>query len=61
MLGGGGASTPKAIADRPHAPTGLASIEGHGMAEAMAATHLDPVDAPGGNPGACWSSASTHG
>ena len=46
MIGGGGASMPKVIADRLHALTGLDYIEGYGMSEAMAATHINPADAP---------------
>lgn len=46
MIGGGGASMPAAIAERLHALTGLDYIEGYGMSEAMAATHINPADAP---------------
>ena len=46
MIGGGGATMPAAIADRLHALTGLDYVEGYGMSEAMAATHINPADAP---------------
>jgi fatty-acyl-CoA synthase len=45
-LGGGGAAMPEAIAARLKALTGLDYIEGYGMSETMAATHVNPVQRP---------------
>ena len=45
-LGGGGAAMPEAIADRLKALTGLEYVEGYGLSETMAATHINPVHAP---------------
>ena len=45
-IGGGGAAMPEAIATRLHAMTGLDYIEGYGLSETMAATHINPVTAP---------------
>ena len=45
-IGGGGAAMPKAIAERLHEMTGLTYIEGYGLSETIAATHLNPVDNP---------------
>ena len=45
-IGGGGAAMPAAIATRLHAMTGLDYIEGYGLSETMAATHINPVTAP---------------
>ena len=45
-IGGGGAAMPAAIAHRLKAMTGLDYIEGYGMSECMAATHINPTHAP---------------
>ncbi|MBA84338.1 long-chain-fatty-acid--CoA ligase [Thalassobius sp. S69A] len=45
-IGGGGAAMPKAIATRLKTLTGLDYIEGYGMSETMAATHINPTHAP---------------
>ena len=45
-IGGGGAAMPKAIAERLHEMTGLTYIEGYGLSETIAATHVNPVDNP---------------
>lgn len=45
-VGGGGAAMPEAIAKKLHDLTGLDYIEGYGMSETMAATHINPVQAP---------------
>jgi fatty-acyl-CoA synthase len=45
-LGGGGAAMPEAVAARLKAITGLDYIEGYGLSETMAATHINPVHAP---------------
>ncbi|MEY1662139.1 long-chain fatty acid--CoA ligase [Isoalcanivorax beigongshangi] len=42
-VGGGGAAMPQAISDKLKALTGLDYIEGYGMSETMAATHVNPV------------------
>lgn len=46
MIGGGGAAMPEAIAKRLKDMTGLDYIEGYGLSETMAATHVNPADAP---------------
>jgi fatty-acyl-CoA synthase len=46
MIGGGGASMPDAVARRFKEITGLDYIEGYGMSETMAATHINPADKP---------------
>jgi fatty-acyl-CoA synthase len=45
-IGGGGAAMPEALARRLHEETGLAYVEGYGLSETMAATHLNPPDRP---------------
>jgi fatty-acyl-CoA synthase len=45
-IGGGGAAMPEAVARRLHALTGLHYIEGYGLSETMAATHINPPHAP---------------
>ncbi|MBR9763270.1 MAG: AMP-binding protein [Rhodobacteraceae bacterium] len=45
-IGGGGAAMPEAVADRLHALTGLDYIEGYGLSETIAATHINPVHRP---------------
>ena len=46
MIGGGGAAMPDAVARRFREITGLDYIEGYGLSETMAATHINPVDNP---------------
>lgn len=45
-VGGGGAAMPETIARKLKDMTGLDYVEGYGMSETMAATHINPVDAP---------------
>ena len=45
-IGGGGAAMPEAVATRLKALTGLDYIEGYGLSETMAATHINPVQRP---------------
>ena len=45
-VGGGGAAMPAAVADRLKARTGLDYVEGYGLSETMAATHINPINAP---------------
>ncbi|WP_136636379.1 long-chain-fatty-acid--CoA ligase [Pseudooceanicola onchidii] len=45
-MGGGGAAMPEAIAARLKSETGLEFIEGYGMSETIAATHINPPHAP---------------
>ncbi len=45
-IGGGGAAMPAAIADRLKALTGLDYIEGYGLSETIAGTHVNPVHRP---------------
>lgn len=45
-LRGGGAAMPEAVAARLHALTGLEYVEGYGLSETMAATHINPPQAP---------------
>ncbi len=46
MIGGGGAAMPEAIAKKLKHMTGLDYVEGYGLSETMAATHVNPIDAP---------------
>jgi fatty-acyl-CoA synthase len=41
-IGGGGAAMPQAVAEHLHALCGLTFIEGYGLSETMAATHINP-------------------
>ena len=43
---GGGASMPEAVAQKLQDTLGLSYIEGYGMSETIAPTHLNPVDRP---------------
>lgn len=45
-IGGGGAAMPDAVARKMKDRTGLDYIEGYGLSETMAATHINPLDAP---------------
>lgn len=45
-IGGGGAPMPQAVAARLKDLTGLDYIEGYGLSETIAATHINPVDNP---------------
>ena len=45
-IGGGGAAMPEAVAARLHQLTGLNYIEGYGLSETMAATHINPTHRP---------------
>ena len=46
VVRGGGAAMPAAVAHQLHALTGQHYIEGYGMSETMAATHINPVHRP---------------
>jgi fatty-acyl-CoA synthase len=46
IVRGGGAAMPEAVAHRLQQITGLPYIEGYGMSETMAATHINPLHAP---------------
>ncbi|MCK7544374.1 long-chain fatty acid--CoA ligase [Marinobacter bryozoorum] len=45
-IGGGGAAMPQAVAKKLKDLTGLEYIEGYGLSETMAATHINPPNAP---------------
>ena len=45
-IGGGGAAMPEVIADRLRDLTGLDYIEGYGLSETIASTHINPIDNP---------------
>jgi fatty-acyl-CoA synthase len=45
-VGGGGAAMPEAIEQRLFDLTGLHYLEGYGLSETLAATHINPPDAP---------------
>lgn len=45
-IGGGGAAMPGAVAAKLKALTGLDYIEGYGLSETIAGTHINPVDRP---------------
>jgi fatty-acyl-CoA synthase len=46
IVGGGGAAMPEAVAARMHELIGLTYIEGYGMTETLAPTHINPGDRP---------------
>jgi fatty-acyl-CoA synthase len=46
VVRGGGAAMPAAVAAQLHALTGQHYIEGYGMSETMAATHINPMHRP---------------
>lgn len=46
MIGGGGAAMPVAVAEKLKKLTGLDYIEGYGLSETMAATHINPNAKP---------------
>lgn len=45
-IGGGGAAMPGAVSEKLFELTGLRYCEGYGLSETMAATHINPRDAP---------------
>ncbi|GAA5120139.1 long-chain fatty acid--CoA ligase [Alloalcanivorax gelatiniphagus] len=45
-IGGGGAAMPEAVSDKLFNLTGLRYIEGYGLSETIAATHINPADHP---------------
>jgi fatty-acyl-CoA synthase len=45
-IGGGGAQVPKAVAESIREKTGLHYVEGYGLSETIAATHINPPEAP---------------
>jgi fatty-acyl-CoA synthase len=45
-IGGGGAAMPEAVADRLFERTGLHYLEGYGLSETMAPTHINPPHRP---------------
>lgn len=45
-ISGGGAAMPEAVSDKLLKLTGLRYIEGYGLSETMAGTHINPFDAP---------------
>lgn len=47
-IGGGGAAMPPAVFEALKARTGLSYVEGYGLTETMAATHINPPDDPRG-------------
>jgi fatty-acyl-CoA synthase len=46
VLGGGGAAMPEALARRLEEVVGLAFVEGYGLSETMAPTHINPPQRP---------------
>jgi fatty-acyl-CoA synthase len=46
LIGGGGAAMPEAVAARLQEVCGLTYLEGYGMTETMAPTHINPGDRP---------------
>ncbi len=56
MIGGGGGSMPASAAGRLRVLTGPDDIEGYGMSGTMAASHINPADAPGASGWSCRSS-----
>jgi fatty-acyl-CoA synthase len=45
-IGGGGAAMPEAVSEKLLQLTGLRYMEGYGLSETMAATHINPLGAP---------------
>ncbi|HVY06841.1 MAG TPA: long-chain fatty acid--CoA ligase [Burkholderiales bacterium] len=45
-IGGGGAAMPEAVAQRLHELTGLEYVEGYGLSETIAPTHINPSQRP---------------
>jgi len=45
-ISGGGAAMPEAVSDKLLKLTGLRYIEGYGLSETIAGTHINPFDAP---------------
>ncbi|EDP65766.1 AMP-dependent synthetase and ligase [alpha proteobacterium BAL199] len=45
-VSGGGAQMPKAVADRLHTLTGIEYLEGYGLTETIAPTHINPFHRP---------------
>ena len=45
-IGGGGAAMPQAVSDKLFKLTGLRYVEGYGLSETIAATHVNPSEAP---------------
>jgi len=45
-IGGGGAAMPEAVSEKLFKLTGLRYIEGYGLSETIAGTHINPFDAP---------------
>ncbi len=45
-IGGGGAAMPKAVEEKLRRLTGLPYVEGYGLSETIAATHINPVHRP---------------
>jgi fatty-acyl-CoA synthase len=45
-IGGGGAAMPEAVANRLKELTGLAYVEGYGLSETIAPTHINPPERP---------------
>lgn len=46
MLTGGGAAMPKSVAEQIHTLWGIHYIEGYGLTETMAPTHMNPIHRP---------------
>jgi fatty-acyl-CoA synthase len=46
LIGGGGAAMPEAVAQKLFDLTGLKYIEGYGLSETIAPTHIDPPQRP---------------
>ena len=45
-IGGGGAAMPAAVSDKLFKLTGLRYMEGYGLSETIAGTHINPTDHP---------------
>ncbi|WP_031404426.1 long-chain fatty acid--CoA ligase [Thiomonas sp. FB-Cd] len=45
-MGGGGAAMPEAVAQKLHDLCGITYMEGYGMTETMAPSHINPLDRP---------------
>ncbi|GAB3671009.1 long-chain fatty acid--CoA ligase [Salinisphaera aquimarina] len=45
-IGGGGAAMPEAVSEKLFKLTGLHYVEGYGLSETIAGTHINPFDAP---------------
>ncbi len=59
ILSGGGAVMPKAVAEKIRALWGINYVEGYGLSETMAPTHVNPIHRPGRSVAWAFADSST--